>query len=110
MWAKGDKFYAIWSGRPVPETYRVCPMNINEDKVAEEMIPELTAGGYLLGDGEYDANPVLAVHSTRWLRMCHPGGGAYTTRRDSFSVLPTFKDSVMTGSNAMRIANRAQKV
>jgi hypothetical protein len=59
MLAKGYKFYAIWSSRPVPETYRVYPMNISEDKVAEEMIPELTAGGYLLGDGEYDANPVF---------------------------------------------------
>ena len=59
MWAKGYKFYAIWGSRPVPETYRVYPMNINEDKVGEEMIPELHGGGYLLGDGEYDANSVF---------------------------------------------------
>ena len=59
MWAKGYKLYAIWGGRPVPEMYRVYSMNINEDKVAEEMIPELRGGGYLLGDGEYDANPVF---------------------------------------------------
>lgn len=59
MWAKGYKLYAIWGGRPVPETYRVYSMNINENKVAEEMIPDLTGGGYLLGDGEYDANGVF---------------------------------------------------
>ena len=59
MWAKGYKLYAIWAGRPVPETYRVYPMNVNEDKVAEEMMPDLTGGGYLLGDGEYDANGVF---------------------------------------------------
>jgi hypothetical protein len=59
MWAKGYKLYAIWAGRPVPETYRVYPMNANEDKVAEEMMPDLTWGGYLLGDGEYDANGVF---------------------------------------------------
>jgi hypothetical protein len=58
MWDKGYKLYAVWAGRPVPETYRVYSMNINEDKVAEEMMPELTWGGYLLGDGEYDANGV----------------------------------------------------
>ena len=23
----------------------------------------------------YEAKPVFAVHSTRWLRMCQPGGG-----------------------------------
>ena len=43
----------------MPETYRVYAMNINEDNVAEEMIPDLTGGGYLLGDGEYDANGVF---------------------------------------------------
>jgi hypothetical protein len=59
MWARGYKLYAVWGGRPVPETYRVYPMNVNEDKVAEEMMPDLTGGGYLLGDGEYDANGVF---------------------------------------------------
>jgi hypothetical protein len=59
MLAKGYKLYTIWSERPVPETYRVYSMNISESKVAEEMIPQLNGGGYLLGDGEYDANPVF---------------------------------------------------
>jgi hypothetical protein len=44
MWARGYKLYAIWAGRPVPETYRVYSMNINEDKVAEEMMPICAAG------------------------------------------------------------------
>jgi hypothetical protein len=57
--AKGYKLYAIWGGRPAPEAYRVYPMNISENRVAEEMAPELTGGGYLLGDGEYDANGVF---------------------------------------------------
>ena len=47
-------------------------MNINEDKVGEEMIPELHGGGYLLGDDEYDANPVFdaagAVAINCWRR------------------------------------------
>ena len=59
MWARGYKLYAVWGERPAPEAYRVYPMNVNENKVAEEMIPQLTGGGYLLGDGEYDANPVF---------------------------------------------------
>jgi hypothetical protein len=58
MWDKGYKLYAVWASRPVPETYRVYSMNANENKVGEEMMPELTWGGYLLGDGEYDANAV----------------------------------------------------
>jgi hypothetical protein len=59
LWARGYKFYAIGAGRPVPETYRVYAMDVNEDKVAEEMMPDLTGGGYLLGDGESDANGVF---------------------------------------------------
>ena len=72
MWAKGYKLYAIWGGRPVPETYRVYPMNINEDKVAEEMIPDLNGGGYLLGDGEYDANPVFDAAGAAGYQLLAP--------------------------------------
>ncbi len=54
---KGYKLHAVWDGRDVPAVYRVYPMNRNENKVAEEMLPDLAGGGgYLLGDGEYDAN------------------------------------------------------
>jgi hypothetical protein len=59
MWARGYKLYTIWAARPVPEAYRVYSMNVNENKVAEEMMTELTGGGYLLADGEYDSNAVF---------------------------------------------------
>ena len=72
MWAKGYKLYAIWDGRPVPETYRVYSMNINEDKVAEEMMPDLTGGGYILGDGEYDANGVFDAAGAAGYQMLAP--------------------------------------
>jgi hypothetical protein len=72
MWAKGYKFYAIWGSRPVPETYRVHSMSINEDKVAEEMIPDLHGGGYLLGDGEYDASPVFDVAAAAGYQLLPP--------------------------------------
>ena len=72
MWARGYKLYAVWGGRAVPEVYRVSPMNVNEDKVAEEMIPELTGGGYLLGDGEYDANPVYDAAGAAGYQLLAP--------------------------------------
>jgi len=71
-WARGYKLYAVWGERPMPETYRVYPMNANEDKVAEEMIPELTWGGYLLGDGEYDANPVFDAAGAAGYQLLAP--------------------------------------
>ena len=72
MWAKGYKFYAIWGGRPVPETYRIYSMNINEDIVGEEMIPDLDGGGYLLGDGEYDANAVFDAAGAAGYQLLAP--------------------------------------
>jgi hypothetical protein len=72
MWARGYKLYTIWAGRAVPEVYRVHSMNINENKVAEDMIPELTSGGYLLGDGEYDANPVFDVAGAKGYQLLAP--------------------------------------
>jgi hypothetical protein len=56
LFAKGYKLYAVWAGRAMPEAWRVYPMNSGENKVAEELIKDLRWGGYLLGDGEYDAN------------------------------------------------------
>jgi len=72
MWAKGYKFSAIWGGRPVPETYRIYSMNINEDQVGEEMIPDLDGGGYLLGDGESDANAVFDAAGAAGYQLLAP--------------------------------------
>lgn len=70
--AKGYKLYAIWGGRPVPEAYRVYSMNTSENKVAEEMALELTGGGYLLGDGEYDANGVYDAAGAAGYQLLAP--------------------------------------
>lgn len=72
MWAKGYKLFAVWDGRPVAEAYRVHPMNISENKVAEELIADLAGGGYLLGDGEYDANAVFDAAGAAGYQLIAP--------------------------------------
>jgi hypothetical protein len=73
MRAKGYKLYAIWAGRPMPEAYRVEPMNVCETKAAEAMLPELAGGGgYLLGDGEYDANAVYDAAGAAGFQLVAP--------------------------------------
>lgn len=72
MWAKGYKLYSIHDGRPIAGAYRVHPMNISEDTVAREMIPDLTGGGYLLGDGEYDSNGVFDVAGAAGYQLLAP--------------------------------------
>ena len=57
--AKGYKRHAVWGGRPMPEAWSIEPLSECETKAAERLLPELAGGGgYLLGDGEYDANAV----------------------------------------------------
>jgi len=55
---QGYKFYAIWNGGPIPWAWGLAPMNASEKTMARHLIPTLPGGGYLLGDPEYDANPL----------------------------------------------------
>lgn len=55
---KGYKFYAIWSTGPMPLAWGLAPMNVSEKTMARGLIPTLPGGGYLVGDPEYDANPL----------------------------------------------------
>jgi hypothetical protein len=59
--AKGYKLHAVRGGRPMPEAWSVEPLNVCETKAAEALLPELAGrgGGYLLADGEYDADAVF---------------------------------------------------
>jgi hypothetical protein len=54
----GYKLYAIWSTGPMPLAWGLAPMNVSEKTMARRLIPTLPGGGYLLGDPEYDANPL----------------------------------------------------
>jgi hypothetical protein len=54
--AKGYKLHAVWSTGVLPETWEVTPLNVGEKEVAYRLIGQLHYGGYLVGDGEYDAS------------------------------------------------------
>jgi hypothetical protein len=58
--AKGYKLHGVWSTRALPEAWELTAMNANEQTVAHRLIPQLRYGGYLLGDGNYDGNPLYA--------------------------------------------------
>jgi hypothetical protein len=63
--AKGYKLHAVWSQRAVPEAWEVTPLNTSEKVVARRLIPQLHGGGYLLGDGNYDASPLYDLAATQ---------------------------------------------
>jgi hypothetical protein len=55
---KGYKLHAVWGGGPMPIAWGLAPMNVSEKTMARHLIPALPGGGYLLGDAQYDANPL----------------------------------------------------
>ena len=56
--AKGYKLHTIWANRAMPEAWAVTPLNANEKAVAYALVGQLEYGGYLLGDGNFDASYV----------------------------------------------------
>lgn len=70
--ANGYKLHTIWSTRPVPEAWDVTPLNANEKAVAEALVGQLGYGGYLLGDGNYDASYVYDAAFGRGYQLVAP--------------------------------------
>lgn len=55
---KGYKLYAVWATGPLPLAWGLAAMNRSEKTIARVLLPSLPGGGYLLGDAEYDSNPL----------------------------------------------------
>jgi hypothetical protein len=70
--ARGYKLHAIWSARPVPEAWEVAPMNASEKAVAAGLLGQLGYGGYLLGDGNYDASYLYDAAAARGYQLVAP--------------------------------------
>lgn len=64
--AKGYKLFAIWGRGGLPITWRVGAMNVSEENMAAEMLPDLEGtGGYVLGDKLYDSNRLYDIAARR---------------------------------------------
>jgi hypothetical protein len=57
--AKGYKLHSIQGNRLLPEAWDVTPLNAAESVVAQGLVRQLPAGGYLLADGSYDSGPLF---------------------------------------------------
>ncbi len=94
--ARGYKLHAIWSNRALPETWELTAMNVGEPTVARRLIPQLTAGGYLLADGNYDGSLLFDQAAQQGYQLVTPlphgtpgGGHHYLSphRRRSFELM-----------------------
>jgi Transposase DDE domain len=57
--AKGYKLHTLWANRSMPEAWEVRPLNEAEQTVAQRLVGQAPAAGYLLGDGNYDSSPLF---------------------------------------------------
>lgn len=55
---RGYKLRAAWADRPLPEAWEVLPLNVHEIDPAKRLLEQMP-GGYVLTDGNYDANALF---------------------------------------------------
>ena len=67
--AKGYKLYAIWAGRPMPESWTIDSLNVNEAREAPAVIEGTRSEGYLLGDNQYDSSALYDAAASSGLRL-----------------------------------------
>lgn len=70
--AKGYKLHAVWSTRAMPEAWEITPLNAGEKAVAKQLFGRLAYGGYLLGDGNYDASYLYDAAFVRGYQLVAP--------------------------------------
>ena len=82
--AKGYKLHAIVSTDGCYAAWRVAPMNKDERVMARRLVREGRIRGYLVGDGNYDSNPLHEAcreHSPVQFEAPPRGGSGKTKRR-----------------------------
>jgi hypothetical protein len=70
--AKGYTLHAVWSTRPMPEAWDVTPLNGREKAVAKGLMSQLSYGGYLLADGNYDVSYLYDDSYVRGYQLVAP--------------------------------------
>jgi hypothetical protein len=59
--AKGYKLHAIWGKGPIPLCFQVTSLNVGEAKVARQLVSQIQHPAYIVGDKQYDSNPLHEV-------------------------------------------------
>lgn len=70
--ARGYKLHAIWGPAPLPTCWRIEPMNVGDAPAARKLIAHLNGGGYLVGDKQYDSNPLHAAAAQAGYQLVAP--------------------------------------
>jgi hypothetical protein len=77
--AKGYKLHTIWSSGALPEAWDVASLAVSEKAVAPGLLTQVTGGGYLLADGNYDASTLFDLAFAAGYQLVvpinHPNAG-----------------------------------
>jgi hypothetical protein len=88
MHGNGYKLHVIWSNHAVPEAWDVSSLERSEQVVAQELLPQVDQGGYLLADGNYDTGPVHEAAGRRGYQLIaqdrRPNAGKGHRRLNAF--------------------------
>lgn len=87
--ARGYKLHLVQGIDGVVAAWRIAPMNKDERVMARRMVRTANLQGYLLGDGNYDSNPLHEVCAQRGnLQLVAPlrGGRKCESRRPRMSL------------------------
>lgn len=71
-YAKGYKLHLLADSPADVHAWQVTPMNANEPRVAQQLVKGCEIRGYLLGDANYDTNPLHAACRERGLQLLAP--------------------------------------
>lgn len=83
---KGYKLHVIWGDGPLPIAWALAALNVSERSMAIELVRDLPAGGYLLGDRQYDSAALYDAAAEAGYQLVAPpqrDGRALGHRRQS---------------------------
>ena len=63
--ARGYKLHAVWGGGVLPSVWRIEPMNTHDSTAGKILLSDLPGEGYVVGDGQYDSNPLHKIAAPR---------------------------------------------
>jgi hypothetical protein len=95
--AKGYKLHAVYRANGTVEAWQVWAMNVNEKTAAPELLPQLAGPGYLVGDNQYDANPLFDLAAAHGQQLVSPRRADTALGHQPHSVYRRRSDELLHG-------------
>lgn len=71
-WFRGYRLHVIWGGGCVPDAWEVLPADRGEPTTARLLVQRCGGWGYLVGDSNYDSNPLHEAAARRGFQVIAP--------------------------------------